>query len=285
MMLPAVVLVFIFTYIPLFGSVMAFQKYSPAKGIMKSSWVGMSNFTYLFSLPNTWQVIFNTFYISFLKIIVLIAVPVIFAMLLNEVMSQKFKSTIQTFVYLPHFLSWVIMAGLMIDILSPSQGLVSKFLALVGIKAPFFLGDEKVFPYTMVVTDLIKEFGYESIVFLAALSSIDQNLYEAAEVDGAGRWQQALRITLPSIVPTIILITTLSMGYIFSAGFDQIFNLYNPSVMRTGDILDTFIYRLGIVSMQYSVATAAGIFKSVVSLAFITVSYGIASKYLGYEVF
>ena len=220
-----------------------------------------------------------------MKIIVLIIVPVIFAMLLNEVDRYKFKSLIQTAVYLPHFLSWVIMAGILIDILSPSDGIVSILLKMLGVQTPFFLGDEKLFPYTMVVTDLIKEFGYESIIYLAALSTIDPNLYEAAEVDGAGRWQKALKITLPSLVPTIILITTLSMGYVFSAGFDQIFNLINPSVMKTGDILDTFIYRLGIVGTQYSVATAAGIFKSVVSLVFITVSYAIASKHLGYEVF
>jgi len=285
MILPAVVLVFIFVYVPLFGNVMAFQNYIPSKGIFRSEWVGLDNFIFLFSLPNFWQVIFNTFYISLMKIVACIVIPVIFALMLNEVRMYWLKSVVQTSVYLPHFLSWVIMAGILIDILSPADGVISMLLGKLGVQMPFLLGDPKLFPYTMVLTDLIKEFGFESIVYLAALSAIDPTLYEAASVDGANRWKKTWHITLPSLIPIITLMTTLSMGYVFTAGFDQIFNMLNPNVMQTGDILDTFIYRLGFLGVQYSIATAAGIFKTVVSFIFIAVSYKIASKYLGYEVF
>lgn len=283
--MPSVIVVLLFSYYPLIGNIMAFQKFVPAKGIIGSRFVGMKNFEYIFSLPNTWQIIYNTFFISFMKIVVLITVPIIFALLLNEVRHHFAKRSIQTAVYLPHFMSWVIMASILIDILSPSEGIVNRFLMALGFQPIFFLGDEKIFPYVMVFTDLLKEFGFESIVFLAALMAIDPTLYEASSIDGANRWQQTLFITLPGISTTIILISTLSMGYVLNAGFDQIYNLYSPVVASTGEILDTYIYKLGIKDAQYSVATAMGIFRSLVSLVFIAVSYKIANKLVGYEIF
>jgi len=285
MLMPSVIVVLLFSYYPLIGNIMAFQKFVPAKGIIGSRFVGMKNFEYIFSLPNTWQIIYNTFFISFMKIVVLITVPIIFALLLNEVRHHFAKRSIQTAVYLPHFMSWVIMASILIDILSPSEGIVNRFLMALGFQPIFFLGDEKIFPYVMVFTDLLKEFGFESIVFLAALMAIDPTLYEASSIDGANRWQQTLFITLPGISTTIILISTLSMGYVLNAGFDQIYNLYSPVVASTGEILDTYIYKLGIKDAQYSVATAMGIFRSLVSLVFIAVSYKIANKLVGYEIF
>jgi putative aldouronate transport system permease protein len=220
-----------------------------------------------------------------MKIIVLVTVPIIFALLLNEVRHHFTKRTIQTAVYLPHFMSWVIMASILIDILSPSEGIVNKAIMGLGFEPIFFLGDEKIFPYVMVITDLLKEFGFESIVFLAALMAIDPTLYEASSIDGANRWQQTLYITLPGISTTIILIATLSMGYVLNAGFDQIYNLYSPVVASTGEIIDTYIFKLGIVDAQYSVATAMGIFRSVVSLVFIATAYKLANKLVGYEIF
>lgn len=285
MLLPAVIVVLLFSYYPLLGNIMAFQKFVPAKGILGSRFVGLENFEYIFSLPNTGRVIFNTFYISLLKIFFLVTVPIIFALLLNEVRHHFAKRAVQTAVYLPHFMSWVIMASILIDILSPSEGIVNRFLMALGLQPIFFLGDERIFPYVMVFTDLLKEFGFESIVFLAALMAIDPTLYEASSIDGASRWQQTLYITLPGISTTIILISTLSMGYVLNAGFDQIYNLYSPVVASTGEIIDTYIYKLGIIDAQYSVATAMGIFRSGVSLIFIAVAYKLANKLVGYEIF
>lgn len=285
MLIPPMVVVLLFSYYPLFGNIMAFQKFVPAKGILGSRFVGLKNFEYVFSLPNTSQVIFNTFFISLMKIVVLVAVPIVFALLLNEVRNHFTKRAIQTAVYLPHFMSWVIMASILIDILSPSEGIVNKFIMALGFEPIFFLGNETIFPYVMVVTDLLKEFGFESIVFLAALMAIDPTLYEASSIDGANRWQQTWYITLPGISTTIVLIATLSMGYVLNAGFDQIFNLYSPVVASTGEILDTFIYKLGIKDAQYSVATAMGVFRALVSLVFIAVAYKLANKLVGYEIF
>lgn len=285
MLLPSVITILVFSYIPLFGIVMAFQQYLPTKGILGSKWVGLKNFIYLCNLPNTFQVLFNTLYISGMKIVAFIAIPVLFALLLNEVKGKVFKNSVQTLVYMPHFISWVIMGGILIEILSPSDGVVNKLIMTLGFKSVFFLGDAKWFPYVLVGTDIIKEFGFEAIIYLAALTSIDPTLYEAATIDGAGKFQQTWHITLPGIMPTVILLSTISMGYILNAGFDQVFNLLSPIVTETGDIIDTFIYRLGIVNAQYSVATAVGLFKSLVSMFFIVVTYKLAARYAGYRVF
>jgi len=182
-------------------------------------------------------------------------------------------------------LSWVILAGIFIDILSPSDGVVNQILGWVGIHPIFFLGDDKVFPWTMVATDVWKSFGFGTIVYLSALTDIDPALYEAAVVDGASRWKQTLYITLPGIAGTIIMLTTLSLGNILNAGFDQIFNLYSPLVYSTGDIIDTLVYRTGILNNQYGVATAVGLFKSVVSLLLIGTAYKLAAKFADYRLF
>ena len=285
MILPAGILLLIYSYFPLFGNVMAFQKFRPNKGFFGSEWVGLDNFKYVFSLPDTAQVIWNTFFIAVLKLIAGIVIPVIVALLLNEMRSIRYKRVLQTVVYFPHFLSWVILSGIMIDILSPSQGIIGRAFTALGLEPVFFLGDAGVFPYTMVFTESWKEFGFGTIVYLAALTGIDPNLYEAAEIDGANRWKQTLNITLPGLMPTVVLMTILAMGNVLNAGFDQIFNLYSPQVYSTGDILDTFVYRLGMVDAQYSVATAVGLFKSAVSFTMLVISYAIAYKYTDYRVF
>jgi len=207
------------------------------------------------------------------------------ALMLNDVRSRAFKRSVQTIVYIPHFLSWVILAGIVVDILSPSEGIVNQALTAVGIKPIFFLGDDKVFPWTMVVTDVWKSFGFGTIVYLASLTDIDPTLYEAAAADGATRWQMTRHITLPGISGTILMLSTLSLGNILNAGFDQIFNLYGPLVYRTGDIIDTLVYRTGIINQQFGVATAVGLLKSVVSLVLIAIAYKLAAKYADYRVF
>lgn len=285
MLIPAVVLVLIYNYGPMVGTVIAFQKFSPANGLFRSPWVGIDNFRNLFSMPNIGQVIFNTIAISLSKMVFGVIVPVVFALMLNEVAQMKLKRVYQTMVYLPHFLSWIILAGIFTDILSPSSGIVNQLLGSLGVKPVFFLGDQFWFPITMVITDIWKGFGFGSVIYLSALTSIDPNLYESAQIDGAGRIMQTIYITLPGILSTIILMTVLSMANVLNGGFDQIYNLYSPAVYATGDILDTFVFRLGIENAQYALSTAAGLFKSAVSLVFIVVSYYLADRFAGYKIF
>ncbi|MBN2392305.1 MAG: sugar ABC transporter permease [Anaerolineae bacterium] len=285
MLAPAIVLVLVYAYAPMIGIVMAFQRVLPGKGLFGSPWVGLDNFLFVLKMPNIVQVIWNTVRIAGLKAVAGVVVPVTVALMLNNVTSQAFKRAVQTVIYLPHFLSWVILAGIFVDILSPSEGVVNHLLGLVGLQPIFFLGDDKVFPWTMVFTDVWKSFGFGTIVYLAALTDIDPTLYEAAVVDGATRRQQTWYITLPGISGTIIMLSTLSLGNILNAGFDQIFNLYGPLVYRTGDIIDTLVYRIGILNSQYGVATAVGLLKSVVSLVLIGIAYKLAAKWADYRIF
>lgn len=285
MLIPGVILVIFMNYVPMAGIVIAFQKFSPAKGFLRSDFNGLDNFRYVLSIPGVYQVLFNTVYIAFLKIVLGILVPVTVALLLNEVKNMSFKRSIQTVIYLPHFLSWIVLSGILIDILSPNTGIVNMLLEKVGVKPIFFLGNPKVFPYVLVFSDVWKGFGYGTIIYLAALTGIDPTLYEAAIVDGAGRWKQTVHITLPSIMYIVILMTVLSLGNVLNAGFEQVFNLYSPAVYETGDILDTFVYRLGVIDAQFGPATAVGLFKSVVSFIFISGSYALAYKYGDYKIF
>lgn len=284
MLMPATILVLIYSYGSMVGVVIAFQKFNPTKGFFGSPFVGLDNFRNLFTMPTIGSVIYNTVFISLGKMIGGILVPVIFALLLNEISRVRLKRTFQTLVYLPHFLSWVILAGIFKDILSRT-GIVNLGLARLGMGPVGFLSDQKLFPVTMIITDIWKGFGFGSVIYLAALTGIDQNLYEAAEIDGAGRIQQTIHITLPGIVSTVVLMTVLSLANILNGGFDQIYNLYTPAVYKTGDILDTFVFRLGINNAQFALSTAAGLFKSVVSLVFIIASYWLARKVANYRVF
>jgi putative aldouronate transport system permease protein len=285
MLLPGAVIVFIYSYIPLGGIVMAFQNFDPTVGIFGSDWVGLENLRYVFSMPDTARVLYNTLLIAGLKILAGLVAPVAAALMLNEVRGKVFKRSVQTLVYLPHFLSWVILAGVFIDILSPTEGILNRGLGALGLEPVFFLGDERWFPFTMVLTDVWKEFGFGSIIYLAALTGIDPGLYEAARIDGAGRWRQTWHITLPGLAPIIALMTVLALGNVLNAGFDQIYNLLSPQVYATGDIIDTMVYRMGLQQVQYSVATAVGLFKSVISFALISASYFLAYRFLDYRVF
>lgn len=285
MLIPAVVFVLVYSYGPMLGSVIAFQNFSPAKGIFRSEWIGWDNFNRLFSLLNFKQVLLNTISISLQKMVWGIVIPVIFAILLNEVSNKIFKKMFQTLIYVPNFLSWIILAGIMTDILSPSGGIVNQILSHFGIEPIFFLGDPKYFQGTIIVTDIWQRFGFGTVVYLASLTGIDSTLYESAEMDGANRWQQTLHITLPGLKPIIVLMTILSMGSVLNAGFDQIFNMYSPQVYETGDILDTLIYRLGMEQAQFALATAAGLFKSAISFVLVVTSYYLADRYADYRIF
>lgn len=285
MILPGLIIIIVFGYIPMAGLSIAFQNFSPIAGFKNMNWVGLDNFRYLFDLPGFGQVVWNTVFISSMKIVSGLVIPVLVALLLNEVRKTGFKRTIQTVIYMPHFFSWVILAGIIVDVLSPSTGIVNMLLKAIGVEPVQFLASNEWFPYILVITDQWKEFGFGTIIYLAALTNIDKSLYEASVMDGAGRWKQTWHITLPGIRPIVILMVTLSLGNVLNGGFDQVFNLYNPLVYESGDILDTMIYRIGLQDAQYSVSTALGLIKSVVSFIFIGLGYFLAYRLANYRIF
>ena len=284
MLLPGLIWMTLFNIVPMFGVVMAFKNFNPGKGIWGSPWVGLDNFIYMFQLNDARSVIANTLIIAVGKIVLNLLVPLVFALLLNEITQLRFKKLVQTVVYLPHFLSWVIMATIVIGIFG-YRGVINHFITLMGYDPKLFLADAGIFQPLVIGTDVWKEFGYNAVIYMAALAGINPNLYEAAAIDGSNRWHNMWHITLPSMITVVVLLGVLSLGNVLNAGFDQIFNMYNPLVYSTGDILDTWVYRLGLQNLQYSLATAAGLFKSVISFVLIVVSYLLAYKYADYTVF
>ena len=284
MLLPGVVLTAIFSYGPLYGIIMAFQNYNPGLGFSGSPWVGLDNFRLIFSQASFLSTIYNTFFISIFKIIFGTLASVIFALQLNEIRQNGPKRLFQTIVYVPNFISWVIMAGILVDLLG-TTGIVNEALMALGAKPVQFISNRSVFPWTLIFSDVWKTFGFGTVVYLATMTSIDPELYESAVIDGAGRWRQTWSITLPMLIPIIILMTVLALGNVLSAGFDQVYNLYSPVVYPTGDIIDTYVYRLGLQNGKYAIGTAVGLFKSVVSCVLISSSLFAAYKFAGYKVF
>ncbi|WP_261800230.1 sugar ABC transporter permease [Paenibacillus sp. PAMC21692] len=285
LLLPALLLVILFNYLPMGGLIIAFQDYKPWTGFVNSPWVGWDNFRLLLDRPDSIQVIRNTAIIAVSKLMFSLVASVLFALLLNEVRQRFFKKAVQTVVYLPHFISWVVLSGVLIDILAV-KGVVNGLLhRIFGIDPVLFLSNGEWFRITVVLSDIWKEFGFGTIVFLAALSGINPSLYEAAEMDGASRLKMTLHITLPGILPMIIVVFTLSLGNVLNAGFDQIYNLITPLVYGKGDIIDTFVYRTGILGGQMSFATAVGLFKSAIGFVLIVISYRLAYKYARYTIF
>lgn len=289
MLIPAIVLLVIFAYLPMVGIVIAFQDFVPSGGglgqFFRSEWVGLKNFQYIFGLADFRRALINTLVIAVWKIITLIIVPLILALLLNEVQSKHFKKTVQTVIYIPYFLSWVILGGILMDLLSPTDGIVNQVIMALGGESIYFLGDSKYIRGTLIVSNIWKEAGYNTVIFLAALTGIDMSQYEAAKIDGAGYWKQLLHITLPGILPMIMLVTILGLGNVLNAGFDQVLNLYSPITYEKADIIDTLVYRIGLRQLQYSVSTAIGLFRSLVSFILISVSFGLAKKFANYEIF
>lgn len=284
MLLPGMVLLAIFSYYPMLGAVIAFKKYLPAKGIWGSPWTGWYNIAYMFQISDSKTILFNTVFIAVMKIIANLVVPLAFALLLNETRRRIFKRWVQTIVYLPHFMSWVLLSVIMLKIFS-MKGVVNQFLGLFGIDPILFLGSNAWFPAVLVGSEVWKDFGFSAIIYLAALTAINPALYEAAEIDGASRWRKLWNVTLPGIMPTVVLLATLALGNVLDAGFEQILNLYNPLVYQSGDVIDTYVYRVGLVQSQYGIASAVGLLKSVVSFVLIVASYLLASRFAKYRIF
>ncbi len=284
MLLPGLVVLAIYSYGPMFGFIMAFQDFSPALGFFKSPWVGLENFSYIFMSSDTFRVLWNTVFISSIKIVFFIVIPIIVSLLLNEVLFNKFKRVVQTTILLPYFISWPILGGIFLDLFS-LNGPINKLVEAIGFEPVFFLGDNKWFPVILIATDTWKVFGYNTVVFLAAITSIDLSLYEAATVDGANRFRRMWHVTLPGIAPIIMVFATIALGNILNAGFDQVFTLYSPIVYQSGDIIDTNIYRLGLENMQFAPAAALGLFKSVVTFSFVSAAYYLTYKFADYRIF
>lgn len=284
MLIPAFLWLIFFSIVPMFGIVMAFQDYNPGLGMLRSPFVGLENFEYMLQISDVRQAILNTVIIAVGKIIGNIAVPLIFAILLNELCFKKLQRPIQTIVYMPYFLSWVILAKIVLNIFGYT-GPINQIMEIFGKEPVNFFGEPSFFRPLVIATDVWKGFGYNTVVYLAAILGIDPTLYEAAAADGAGRFKRIWHITLPGIRMTVALLAILSLGNILNAGFDQIYNLYNPLVYSTGDIIDTWVYRYGLQNLQFSLATAVGLFKSVISVILIALGYWMADKFTGYKLF
>lgn len=284
MLIIPLILTIIFDYTPLYGLIMAFQDYNPALGFGGSEFVGLKWFRTAMNMPDFSNIVRNTLSISIGKIIFGQISAIVFALLLNEVRCRAYKRAIQTISYFPHFLSWVIIGGVFTDMLS-TKGIINQVILLCGGRPIFFLGNANYFQGTMVALETWKEFGYSAIMYLAAITNINPELYEAATIDGAGRMQQTWHVTLPGISVTIVMLAVLSLGGIMNAGFEQILVMYNPAVYQTGDILDTFIYRQGLLDAQYSLSTAIGLVKSVIGLVMMLTANGLASKFANYRIF
>lgn len=274
----------VFHYYPMYGVVIAFQNFNPGLGFTGSPWVGLENFRYIFTNPDFVNVLSNSFIIAVSKLVSLQLMAVSLALLLNEVRLMAFKRTIQTVIYLPHFLSWIVLGGILIDMLS-TTGLVNRGLGLLGVEPILFLGSNAWFRPVVVITNIWKESGWATIIYLAALTGIDPVLHEAAAIDGANRWQRIRHVNIPGILPMIVLLACLNLGSVLQAGFEQILTLYNPAVYRTGDILDTYVYRAGLISARYSMGAAIGLFQSAMGFILIVIAYRLADKFAGYRIF
>lgn len=284
LILPGVIATFIFSYIPMYGIIIAFKNFNPTKGILGSSWVGLKYFKRLIGLPDFYDLLRNTVSIAFLKITTLLFFSLVLALLLNELRTRWLKSSIQSLIIFPHFLSWVILGSLVKSILA-DDGMINRLFSSIGLPTVFFMGSPFLFRGVLIATNLWQEAGFSAILFTAAIAGIDSNLYEAARIDGANRWQQTIHITISSIRPFIILLAVLNIGNILNAGFDQIFNLYNILVINSADVIDTYVYRIGLMGAQYSFGTAVGLFKAIVGAILIGASYYLADKYAKYRIF
>ncbi len=284
MMAPGMLFILVFSYIPMFGIVMAFQDYVPAKGILGSEFVGLKNFTYMFSLPDVGRIFANTLLIAIGKILLGTVMAIAFAILLNEIRIRVFKKTVQTIVYLPHFLSWVVLAAVVVNMVN-LDGPVNQLLAALGLSKINFLGSNVWFRPLIIITDVWKEFGYNSIVYLAAITAIDPGIHEAAAIDGASWWKRVWHITLPGMMPVILLMAAMNLTSILSAGFDQIYNLYSPMVYKTGDVLDTYVYRMGLIGRKYSFSTAVGLLRSVVGMILMLTANWLSKRFTDRKIF
>lgn len=277
MLLPGIIFFVIFHYIPMYGILMAFEDFNFKAGIFGSPWIGLENFKYMFGLSDFYEVFWNSIYLSFLRIVFTFPVPILLALFLNDVACAPYQKTLQTLFYLPHFVSWVVIGGILINFLSPTTGVVNKVMESLGMDPVFFLADERYFRPIIVLSSVWKESGWGTIIYLAAITGISAELYEASTMDGASKLQNLWYITLPSIKPTIVVMLILQMGKIMSNGFEQIFILQNPQNLAVSEVFETYTYRIGMLGGRYSFATTVGLFTSVISAAFLLASNKIAN--------
>lgn len=280
LLVPGIAFLLLFKYAPMYGITIAFKDFNIFDGYADSPWVGWKHFAKLFSAPDFLQVFQNTVILSFLKIGILFPLPIIIALLLNELRVMLFKRAVQTVIYLPHFLSWVIVGGLFIDLLSSNGGLVNKVLVSMGLEPIAFFLDNSVFRSVLITSAGWKETGWSTIVYLAAFATIDPGLYEAAKIDGAGRMKQLWHITLPGIAPIILLMFILRLGSILEAGTEQILVMYNPTVYKVADVIGTYVYRMGLGNQDYSFTTAVGVFESIIAFTLVITGNALSRKYL-----
>jgi len=276
--LPALIYYIIFHYAPMYGLTIAFKDFNFSKGIMGSEWVGFENFTLFLSTNDFRTVLSNTLIISLMQLVFGFPIPILFALLLNEVRVKSYKKVIQTISYMPHFFSWVVLAGIFTEILSPSRGLVNVMLTNLGVEPIHFMADKGWFRWVLVFSSIWKEMGWNSIIYLAALTGIDASLYEAASIDGASKMKQMYYITIPSIMPIVSIMLIMSIGKLLNDNFDQIMNMYNPSVYSVSDVISTYVYRMGLVDFKYSFATAVDVFKNVISFMLVILANSVARK-------
>ena len=282
MLIPGLVYYIVFCYMPMYGITISFKDFKILDGINASPWAGLKYYKMAFSEPEFWRVFKNTLVISGLKLLINFPAPIILALLLNEVRCLRFKKVIQTISYLPHFLSWVVLAGVVSTVLSPSTGPINSILVKLGMQPIYFVADKNWFRPVLVLSSLWKEVGWGSIIYLAALSSVNTELYEAAMLDGANRFKQTIHVTLPSITNVIVIMLIFAVGGIVNDDFDQIFNLYTPAVYSVGDVLGTYVYRVGLEGMQYSYSTAIGLFKNVIAFTLILLTNYLSGKFSDY---
>jgi len=282
LLLPGLLWFLIYRYLPMFGLVIAFKEFSFSKGIFGSRWIGWENFRFLFLQHlDFYKIIRNTLLINLFRLVFSFPAPIIVALLINEVRHDRFKRLVQTSIYIPHFVSWVIFGSIMIQFLSPSTGIVNALVKLVRGEPIFFMTSPQWFRPIVVASDIWKEMGWGTIIYLAALAGVDPELYDAARIDGANRWDQIWHVTLPGISETIVFILLLNVGRIMMIGFDQIYVPYNPTVYDVGDVISTYVYRIGIGNAQFSITTAIGLFQSFIGLLMITASNFVSKKLVG----
>ncbi|CAH1191671.1 putative multiple-sugar transport system permease YteP [Paenibacillus allorhizoplanae] len=279
MFVPIIAFFLIFKYYPMTGLVIAFKKYSFIKGIWGSPWAGLDNFKMIFQTKQMYSIVWNTFKLSGLSIILGFPAPIILALLLNEVRKMAFKRLVQTLVYLPHFLNWVIVGGIVVTVFSQSTGTLSHVIEKIFGESYPFLYKEGSWISIFLAAGIWKEAGWNAIIFLAALTGIDQSLYEASSIDGANKWQQTFRITIPAIMPTIIIVLILKIGHLLELGFDQVYVLQNNAVLDISEVISTFNYKIGIQQANFSLATAMGLFESLVGLILVLAANRIARRF------
>ncbi|MEA4889939.1 MAG: ABC transporter permease subunit [Clostridiaceae bacterium] len=278
MAIPVLTFFIIFAYVPMYGILMAFQDYKPQYGILHSTWIGLKNFSDFFKSYYCLRLVSNTFILNLYDLIFAFPAPIIFALLLNELKSNKFKKTVQTITYMPYFISLVVVAGLIVEFTS-SRGFIIDMLSLFGFEKKSLLGDAKYFRSIFVISNIWQYLGFNSIIYIAALAGIDQELYEAATIDGAGRWSKMFYITIPCISSTIIIMLILRIGNMMNIGYEKIILLYNPSTYVTADVISSFVYRKGLQEMNFSYSTAVGLFNSMINFALLVIANKLSRKY------